>query len=207
MFGLIRSKLDGTERMYSPQNISKMPQKYSYVRILPDVLNQGEDPICCPCSISAYINWKINCRLGSKKDNRVDYFEIYNARSLKMLEGMSFKDGLEFVRHHGVKTKVGNFKINDYGLIRNVIALKGAILANGPCLGALPVYGIKDSFWLPDSNQGDKDVIGYHAVAIVGYDDEGFIIRNSWGKSYCQNGYSKLLYKDFNRFFELWTIF
>lgn len=208
MFGLVKSKLDGSEKIYSPKNISKIPPRYSYVNVLPKVLNQGSDPICCPCSISAYINWKINCRTGDKRDNGVDYFEIYNARSMKMCEGMSFKDGLGFVKRHGVRTKAGNFKVNDYALIKNPIALKMALLANGPCLIALPVYEpTVNSFWLPRKGQQDKDVLGYHAVAVVGYDEEGFIIRNSWGKSYCENGYSKLLYRDFNRIIEIWTIF
>ena len=169
MFGLVKSKLDGSEKIYSPKNISKIPPRYSYVNVLPKVLNQGSDPICCPCSISAYINWKINCRTGDKRDNGVDYFEIYNARPMKMCEGMSFKDGLGFVKRHGVRTKAGNFKVNDYALIKNPIALKMALLANGPCLIALPVYEpTVNSFWLPRKGQQDKDVLCYHAGAFVG---------------------------------------
>lgn len=208
MFGLVRSKLDGSERIYSPKNIDKIPPRFSYAKVLPGVINQGSAPICCPCSISAYVNWKINCGTGGKKDNGVDYFEIYEARSIKMIKGMSFKEGLGFVKGHGVMTKAGNFRINDYALIKNPVALRLALLANGPCLAALPVYEpTASSFWLPRTGQRDKDVLGYHAVAVAGYDEEGFIIRNSWGKSYCRNGYSKLLYKDFNRIIELWTIF
>ena len=39
---------------------------------------------------------------------------------------------------------------------------------------------------------------------IVGYNKEGFIIRNSWGTSYGNNGYSILKYKDFNKVIECW---
>ena len=49
--------------------------------------------------------------------------------------------------------------------------------------------------------------VGIISTPQIGYDEEGFIIRNSWGKSYCENGYSKLLYRDFNRIIEIWTIF
>jgi C1A family cysteine protease len=36
--------------------------------------------------------------------------------------------------------------------------------------------------------------------------NEGFIIRNSWGKLYADNGYAVVKYKDFNKILECWTI-
>ena len=52
----------------------------------------------------------------------------------------------------------------------------------------------------PDKNTGlityDKKVEGGHAFAIVGYDDEGFWIQNSWGKSWGKNGTALWTYKD-----------
>lgn len=74
---------------------------------------------------------------------------------------------------------------------------------NGPCFGALPVYnsGLNE-FWKQEYGQLE----GYHAVSIVGYDEEGLILRNSWGKSYGKNGYWKISYLDSRFFLELWTI-
>ena len=43
--------------------------------------------------------------------------------------------------------------------------------------------------------QGDAD--GGHAVAIVGYTYDGFIIQNSWGKSWGTGGFAILPYEDF----------
>ena len=63
---------------------------------------------------------------------------------------------------------------------------------------------VKDSsitnFWDGQEN------LGGHAIAIVGYTKDGFIIRNSWGESYGNKGYSLLPYSDFNKFFEIWTL-
>lgn len=42
----------------------------------------------------------------------------------------------------------------------------------------------------------DKKVIGGHAFAIVGYDDKGFWIQNSWGKSWAKNGTALWTYED-----------
>jgi hypothetical protein len=36
-----------------------------------------------------------------------------------------------------------------------------------------------------------------HAVAIVGYNDEGFIIQNSWGEGWGERGFALLPYQDF----------
>ena len=52
---------------------------------------------------------------------------------------------------------------------------------NGPCFGALPVYNETDDFWV---KREDDELLAFHAIAIVGYDNNGFIIRNSWGSSF-----------------------
>lgn len=36
-----------------------------------------------------------------------------------------------------------------------------------------------------------------HAVAIIGYNREGFVIQNSWGKDWGENGFALLPYEDF----------
>jgi C1A family cysteine protease len=74
---------------------------------------------------------------------------------------------------------------------------------NGPCFGALPVYNFYNAFWQKD--YGDE-LEGLHAVSIVGYTKDSFIIRNSWGKSYGKDGYYELKNEDINNFIELWTI-
>lgn len=207
MFGLVRSKFDGSEHVYAPKPKNNFPRSYSYADVLPKVVNQGSDPICLPCSVGAYVNWRINRQDGSKVDNKVDYWEIYNARALKMIDGMSIKEGMNYLMRHGVKTAKGKFRIKDCAVIRTPDALRMALLMNGPCVVALPVYQTNESFWLPMGGKSDKDMLGFHAVAVVGYDGEGFIIRNSWGTSYGRKGYSKLMYKDFGRFYEIWTMF
>jgi C1A family cysteine protease len=80
-----------------------------------------------------------------------------------------------------------------------------ALIANGPCVGVLPVYNSdsNDEFW----NKRYGNLEGYHAVAIVGYCKDGFIIRNSWGERYGEDGYTLLKNKDFCLFRELWTIY
>lgn len=72
------------------------------------------------------------------------------------------------------------------------------------------------AMWLPDSfmrNNGswggedtdvDKSKHGYHAMCVVGYDDNrnggSFQIMNSWGKNWGNNGFVWVKYDDFARF-------
>ena len=80
--------------------------------------------------------------------------------------------------------------------------LKAAIVMNGPCFGALPVYSDYCDFWI---NRG-QGLQGYHAISIVGYNENGFIIRNSWGKGFCEDGYTVIPYDEFNKLIEIWTV-
>ena len=49
--------------------------------------------------------------------------------------------------------------------------------------------------------------MGGHAVSIVGWNEEGFIIRNSWGKMWNGNGHVIYSYEDFEdgMHWEIWT--
>lgn len=50
--------------------------------------------------------------------------------------------------------------------------------------------------------QTDSDTkqYGYHVVTIIGYDDLGFIIKNSWGTNWRWNGYERVSF-DFHKLF------
>jgi hypothetical protein len=202
VLGCLPSSLDGTEKIYNIEEEITIPDSYSYEDVLPPVLNQGNEEICVPCTLSAYINWKENLKDGSTDDNGVKIYDIYKSRTNEG-EGMSYKDALKFLNKVGVDTNDGIVSIKSYGLVKSEMLLKYALIMNGPCFGALPVYNYDCEFWIKTIKSTFR---GYHAIAIVGYNELGFIIRNSWGNSYCRNGYSILPYKDFNRLMEIWTV-
>ena len=203
VFGFKLSKIDGSEKIFSSATDKGLPKKYSYQKYLPEVLNQGEMPFCVPYSLSTYLNWNENLKDGTKKDNKINYQEIYKIKTTEG-EGMQIKEALSYLKHHGVSSKAGNLKINGYAMIRNAFSLKSAIIMNGPCFGALPVYNESKEFW--NKQVDNQQLMGYHAISIVGYDEEGFIIRNSWGKGFADNGYTKIKNENINKFVELWCV-
>lgn len=202
VLGFRPTELDGTEHVFSANESLPLPTKYSYRQYLPKILDQGSRPICVPCSVSTYLNWKVNLANGSKSNNGINYEEIYASKEVEA-EGMTFKEAFTYLRHHGVSSKKGNLMIKEYAMVRNILQLKYALLMNGPCFGALPVYSDRPDFW--NKYQGDR-LQGYHAIAIVGYDKEGFVIRNSWGTSFGDKGYTKIPYEEFGKLMEVWTV-
>jgi hypothetical protein len=202
ILGCIPSTMDGSEKIFGVSEEITLPESYSYVDVLPSVLNQGQDQICVPCTISSYLNWKKNLEDGTSKDNDISLFEIYRSRT-NYGEGMTYKDALKYLRKNGVKSDAGRLYISQYGRVMSELMLKYAIIMNGPCFGALPVYSDRDCFWR--KGYGDN-LQGYHAIALVGYNKEGFVIRNSWGKSFGDDGYVTIPYNEFNELIEIWTI-
>ena len=203
-FGFEASVIDGSEHIFGTgEYMKELPKSYSYRNFLPGVIDQGAQSICVPCSISAWLNWRENLKTGSKTDNKINYQEIYRIRSNNSDDGMTFKEAFRYLRHNGVSSNCGTLKIREYAMIRNLSTLKVALLMNGPCLGALPVYNDRPEFWNKMNGDG---FYGYHAISIVGYNEDGFIIRNSWGTSFGNRGYTVLKYEDYPKMLEVWTI-
>lgn len=195
-YGFIQSKLDGTEKQF--KEAQGLPSEYSYMKQLPKVLDQGNRPICVPCSISGFINCNLNLQSGNADDNKVDLDKMFKKYGTN--EGMTFKDALHYLKHEGIQTNKGLFKIDQYAMVGSIPVLKTALVMNGPCIGGLPVKNSTyPEFWKGNGFEGG------HAVAIIGYDKDGFIIRNSWGSYYGNKGYGHIKYEDFNNFYEIWT--
>lgn len=203
--GCTPSKLDGTEEKFNVTKSLTIPEAYTYEPYMSQVINQGSESTCVPCSISGHLNWNYNIEHKTTKvDNNVNIKEIYKIRADKRQEGMTIKEALNYLYKHGVSSNAGVMKIRKYAMIGSELALKQAILLNGPCIGALRVYNDGYEFWRKDYDS--QDLLGGHAICIVGWNKNGFIIRNSWGRSWGNKGYTIIQFDDFKCFTELWTI-
>lgn len=195
--GCIKSKLDGTEHKYSAGKMT-LPEEFSYVGVMPPVLNQGATSKCVCYSLTAYMDWFKNENEDDNNGGQFNIDELYSIRADKNANGMQIKEALKYLKHHGLN----GYKINEYAMVGSEIALKKALIANGPCAAGLPVYTENqyNAFW--DGNT----FAGGHCILIVGYNKEGFIIRNSWGRNWADHGYITLPYSKFGKIFEAWTI-
>jgi len=110
-------------------------------------------------------------------------------------------------------------RIGSSARIFDAHTLKKALVVNGPCLVVLPLLNSTRHFWCPVTqeeqlNWEKEGKIKGHGVACIGYRDEcdvdpgeeaGFIICNSWGASWGDNGYTILPYDHFDYVWESWT--
>ena len=78
-----------------------------------------------------------------------------------------------------------------YNLRNNIKKWKEWLARNGPILTRL---NVDDTFY--DAPKGKlrkynkNKTYGGHAIALVGYDSKGFIVRNSWGTNWGKEGYA-----------------
>ena len=95
-----------------------------------------------------------------------------------------------------------DFRISSYAAIprltvpnnESITDLKLALQNNGPAIISFIVYDTNSSTpWIPVSGTTGEG----HAMAVVGYDSTGFILRNSWGSSWNGNGYTNYPYTDY----------
>ena len=173
-----------------------------------DVRNQGQRGTCAAFAASAIKEWQEKNDSGYE-DNMSPEF-VYFHRSNKPSEGMYSDNVMEILLNNGccpenefvyqpdndsVPTQIPEstiesakkYKIKTYARVDTISGLKTALYQSGPCYIAFPVYDNRPEFWRkinPDSQRQ-----GGHAVCVVGYNKTGFIIRNSWGKNWNNDGH------------------
>ena len=94
---------------------------------------------------------------------------------------------------------VGSFTAKNY-----LEKTKRSLCENGPCFIVLPVYNYTKEFWKETEKNNKR--IGFHAIVLVGYNEEGFIVRNSWGLKWGESGYGIYKYEDWGCHSEIWSI-
>jgi len=199
-----------------------LPETFSLKDKLGPIRDQGSFGTCAAQAAACMKEFQ-----EYKENTLVEPFSpmfIYAHRQPETASGMYPRDVMEILQKYGsiaekeypykgknqdkinISTKVCeravNFKIKNYARVATIDALKRALIADGLCFAGFPAYNFGETFW--KANFGDES-LGGHAVAIVGYDKKGFILRNSWGITWGDKGYGLFPYKDWGIQWEIWT--
>jgi len=199
----------------------QLPKKIDYRKELPGAWNQGIDGPCSAYAAAAMKQWQELKDYGLKKTLSKHF--IYNLRSNKPQRGMYARNTMQILQKYGlpydksfrkkwkdiedipseVFKEALNHTIVGYAKVNTIDGLKKSLYKNGPCYATFPVYSNEPEFWAPSF--GNNRIKGGHAVCIVGYDKHGFIIRNSWGWDWADNGHSTYYYEQWGSHMEIWT--
>jgi len=112
-----------------------------------------------------------------------------------------FRYGTEEYPSDEVYKSAHSRRLSGFFRIHTIDGVKHALVENGPVFIALPLYNNGPAFWKSNCDQPHK----FHAVAVEGYDTNGFFFRNSWGPEWGNNGCGYLPFSDWNRVVEAWT--
>lgn len=212
--GAMRSDLGGVrsfdETGYK-KRAAEIPDVLDYRKYMMPIRDQGSRPTCAAQTFSAIMEYQYTRTDG---DFRYDSpMFIYNLRE-NPGEGMSGKDLERIGGTYGICsestfpyiqsnylttppteafTEAKLTRTKDMVVLNTIEDVKKFLVFYGPCYMAFLVHNFGPQPWI----RTGEDSFGGHAVCIVGYDKKGFLIRNSWGDSWADNGYSTFLYENF----------
>ncbi|MDB4308289.1 C1 family peptidase, partial [Gammaproteobacteria bacterium] len=146
---------------------------------------------------------------------------IYNSRENKDRCELSGRDIMKILKKNGtveedhykygtvetpsiyVRGRARNYRITGYARIETMNGLKTALVENGPCYISFPVYNFSKHFWRKTSEC--KTVNGCHGLTVVGYDELGFLLKNSWGVDWNGGGYTRYPFTQWGDHLEMFT--
>jgi len=197
-----------------------LPDTLDYRDELPPVRDQGRQGSCSAQTAACMKEWQERQDVGFTEHFSPQF--IYNLRENAGTYGMYPRDTMKILSNEGIvpekdypygsmyeiseelKERARKYTIMGYARIYSIADLKKSLVANGPCYAAFPVKSWGMEFW--KAIPGEPEVnYGGHAVSVVGYTKDAFIIRNSWGEDWGDKGYTYYKFADWGMHWEFWT--
>ena len=177
------------------------------------VKNQGNKPTCTAHALSSIVEYHHLKDTQQKQSFSTEF--IYGTRQIGYYygEGLSIRDGLTTLLHYGdptamecpgnnnlqeaVNKVVNNWdkyvelgkphRISAYYRCKTNDEIKTALMTHGPVVIAMNTYDeakIIDDIYICDTSKPH----GNHCVFIYGWNEQGWLIQNSWGIWYAGDG-------------------
>jgi len=221
-FNIVKSPVDNRDYLLEsiyPVSV-ELPLVWDMRPQLTPIRDQGSQGTCSAQTAACMKEWQEKVDQGLSGHMSPQF--VYNLRPNIGSEGMYPRDTMDILRNTGIvseeqfpyntmkKPNAGLLKyaeknkIEGYAQIGTIASLKTALYANGPCYIAFPVYNAnKMEFWKQD--YANQPSMGGHAVTVVGYLEDSFIIRNSWSTAWGDQGYTYFKFADWGMQWECWT--
>ena len=223
MLNARRDTIDFRDRMYVPTLVDVPANRPlgNYLKINVPILDQGKEGACTGYGLAAVVNYLLRTRkqLPSRVDVSPDMLynlaRRYDEWAGEDYEGSSARGAMKGWHKHGVcstKTWVAEKKRLSPGVSdeavnnplgayyrvnhKDLVSMHCAITETGILYATANVHDgwdrVTDKGIIPLMDQ----MLGGHAFAIVGYDEAGLWIQNSWGKEWGMGGFARISYDD-----------
>jgi hypothetical protein len=197
----------------------KYPRSLDWTKHLQEIRNQGVQGTSLAQVGACMLEWK--GRKLNKENVKMSPQFLYNNRENQKNVFMCGRDLMHMLKHTGCCTETAcpygsqelntnvmmdecaKYKINGYVRIQTIETLKMSLYVFGPALITFPVFNHTTCMW---KQHKEEQKLGGHAMAVVGYNSKGFILRNSWGKYWEKTGYCIYPYEDWGYHDEAWCI-
>lgn len=136
------------------------------------------------------------CKIVKEYGNATEYSIGGNIEQPKCTEWLKEK------LTDNIYDEAKNYKVASYAKCKTINDIKHALINYGPVLGSIKWYNkytFKDKVITFDKNVD----YGYHAIMICGWNENGWICQNSWGRNWNDDG--KFIYPFEEQFTELWS--
>ena len=207
-YGCLPAKKDLRDyKIIADNSKNKYPEKFE-LKNLPRVKNQEDVNSCSAHATSSILEYYNNTMLstnfiyGLKPDSDTNGMKLVDACKIVYKLGDTLESDcpgndefpkceiLAEVAYHNIEVmnKAKEFRIDSYYLCKNDNDIKYALMNFGPCLGSI--------YWRDNYALTPNKVIifdkrysgGYHAVMIYGWNEIGWLVQNSWGNNWGDDG-------------------
>lgn len=214
--------LDFRDRMFTPTLVEVPIRKplEDYLRFEVPVLDQGTEGACTGFGLATNVNYLLRKRRVTPDTVSVSPWMLYElARRYdewpgEKYDGSSARGAMKGWHKHGVcatalcetggrlsdealrdapKRSLGAyFRVNHKDLVamHSAIAEVGVLYATAAVHSGWEKVGADGVIWK------EEQILGGHAFAVVGYDEDGFWIQNSWGADWGKGGFARIGYDD-----------
>lgn len=209
-FEVINSPFD--VRDYHINAASEFPEAYKCPLTM-DIKNQGSKPTCVAHALSSLVEYHYKRQMKTSEPFSTEFIYGYREDGYYVGSGMVIRNGLNTLLKYGdpfqldcpgnsdldaAKKKIDEdleyyqglaypHRISSYYRCNNENEIKTALMEHGPVVISMNTYNgakLKDDIYTYDANAD----YGRHCVLVIGWDERGWLIQNSWGKTYGGDG-------------------
>lgn len=209
---VVKSPVDVRDYQITADKTTEFPETFGYdIKMV--IKNQGASPTCTAHAISSLLEYHHELKNQKEESFSTEFIYGYRDEGYYLGDGMVIRDALKTIRNYGdplEKDCPGNnlfeqakenvlrdietykklaepHKICSYYRCSGEAAIKTALMKYGPVVISMNTYlhaTLEDDVYTWSS----KDEYGCHCVLIIGWNELGWIVQNSWGEIYGGDG-------------------